>query len=344
MTVEVRLSFLALVAIGALMGAMLGSMLFRTLRSDRSDLQPYTSNFLAGGKNAVESGALSVNYISQPTIFDDGVRFSYWTGGLSTGKQPLTPPTLVTAVARQGLVGVELKANADAPNQAALADAVARQIDVVTRLFWPDEEIPVAVELHQVPENSRYEFARKITWRDGQPFHLTLFIGETAAAEAQAGIAVHELYHVLATRWRLGTKSQRGIASPWLGSLYEEMAATLLADCGSLHVTGRLVLPEGNMTLTLRGKDGGGPTYKGSLDAKGLAHVLDPESGFKFPAGFMTDLLHRTALLALVPEGEAIVAGSGSAQQLMALCHDATRDPWFLDGWFRGLADPPPSR
>jgi hypothetical protein len=177
---------------------------------------------------------------------------------------------------------------------------------------------------------------------------LTLFIAETAEAQAQAGIVVHELYHVLATRWRLGSKSKRGIASPWLGSLYEEMTATLLADCGRLQVTGRLALPEGKLTLTLKGKDGGGTTYKGSLDAKGLAYILDPESGFKFPAkfpaGFVTDLLRRTALLAFVPEGEVIVAGSDSAQQLLALCHDAIRDPWVLEGWFRGLADREPSR
>ncbi len=44
-----------------------------------------------------------------------------------------------------------------------------------------------------MPPGSRYEFARKTTWRDGRPFHLTLFLPETMVAKQQAEIAVHEL-------------------------------------------------------------------------------------------------------------------------------------------------------
>jgi hypothetical protein len=322
---------------------VLWNLLFEAWQSDRSALQPYESGVL--GRTPADSGApVTVNYVSQPVMSRDGPGFTYWTGGLSRGKRPLSPPTRVAAVARQGLTRVELKADARASNHPAVAEAVARQIDVATRLFWPTEQMPVAVELHLVPEDSRYEFARKITWREGRPFHLTMFIAQTVAAQRQADTALHELYHVLAARWRLGAKSQRGIASPWLGSLYEEVAASLLADCGRLQVADRVALPENKMTVTLNGANGAADVYRGSLDAEGLTFMLAPERNFTFPPGLVTDLLHRTALLAFVTEGDAIVAGSDPARHLMALCREATRDPWYLEDWFRGLADRRPSR
>ena len=41
--------------------------------------------------------------------------------------------------------------------------------------------------------------------------------------------------------------------------------------------------------------------------------------------------------ISLKPEGDVFVAGSDSAQQLLALCHAAVSDPWYLEGRFREL-------
>ena len=37
------------------------------------------------------------------------------------------------------------------------------------------------------------------------------------------------------------------------------------------------------------------------------------------------------------PEGDVFVAGSDSAQQLLALCHAAVSGPWYFEGRFREL-------
>ena len=44
------------------------------------------------------------------------------------------------------------------------------------------------------------------------------------------------------------------------------------------------------------------------------------------------------------PEGDVFVAGSDSAQQLLALCHEAVSGPWYFEGRFRELIarDPAP--
>lgn len=310
----------------------------------RSALQPHDSGFAE--KTQMVTGPISINYISNVTLSRSGSRFTYWTGAMARGKRPITPPTTVVATAEQGLVRVEVKAEAQAPGHSGLADAVARQINAATRQFWPGEQVPVAVELHQVPPDSRFEFARHISWREGKPFHLTLFIHESLPASDQAGTAVHELYHVLASRWRLGAKSGRSAASPWLGTLYEEVAATLLADCSQLQLTGRLPLPEPEGNYTLEWGEDDKSIYSTSLDTRGMAWLLDPERAaeFKFTAGFFNNLLRGSALIALEPEDGVFMAGSDSARELIALCHAAVADPWYLEGWFAKLiaADPAP--
>ena len=41
--------------------------------------------------------------------------------------------------------------------------------------------------------------------------------------------------------------------------------------------------------------------------------------------------------ISLKPEGDVFVAGSDSTQQLLARCHAAVSDPWYLEGRFREL-------
>jgi hypothetical protein len=328
------------------LGAGVGICIYAALEpSYRSELRPYKSGFEE--KMDVVSGAtsISVNYISRPSASRSRSRFTYWTGAMALGEHAVSPPVTVVEFAQRGRVRVEVKSDARAPEQAGIADAVARRIDTATGMFWPEEKIPVEVELHEVPPDSRFEFARKIAWRIGRPFHLTLFITETQDAQDQAGIAVHELYHVLTTRWRLGSKSERGIQSPWLGSLFEEITASLVADCSRLRLTGRLALPE------LRGDfvmdwGNGKTTYTSSLDARGLNYLLDHANAakFKFTPGLLNDLMRSTAQASLQPEDNVFLEGSDSAEKLLALCHEAIADPWYLEGWFQQMIarDPAP--
>jgi len=39
--------------------------------------------------------------------------------------------------------------------------------------------------------------------------------------------------------------------------------------------------------------------------------------------------------VSLKPEGDVFVAGRDSAQQLLARCHAAVSEPWYLEGRFR---------
>jgi hypothetical protein len=41
--------------------------------------------------------------------------------------------------------------------------------------------------------------------------------------------------------------------------------------------------------------------------------------------------------ISLKPEGDFFIAGSDSAQQVLALCHATVSDSWYLEGWFREL-------
>src|SRR5207244_4042156 len=57
-----------------------------------------------------------------------------------------------------------------------------------------------------------------------------------------------------------------------------------------------------------------------------------PLSGFLSPK--LRKQRHRptNSQISLKPEGDVFVAGSDMAQLLLALCHAAVSDPWFLEG------------
>jgi hypothetical protein len=61
-----------------------------------------------------------------------------------------------------------------------------------------------------------------------------------------------------------------------------------------------------------------------------------PLSGFLPKLG---EQRHRptNSQILLKPEGDVFVAGSDSAQHLLALCHAVVSDPWCLAGRFQGL-------
>jgi hypothetical protein len=60
-----------------------------------------------------------------------------------------------------------------------------------------------------------------------------------------------------------------------------------------------------------------------------------PLSGFLSPE--LRKQRHRptNSQISLKPEGDVFLAGSDSAQQLLALYHAVVSDPGYLKGWFR---------
>jgi hypothetical protein len=57
----------------------------------------------------------------------------------------------------------------------------------------------------------------------------------------------------------------------------------------------------------------------------------------RFPVARIEETTHRptNSQISLKPEGDVFLAGSDSAQQLLALYHAVVSDPGYLKGWFR---------
>ncbi len=245
-------------------------------------------------------------------------------------------PEKVTALVSLEHVTVEIKAHAQEAGHQQLAETVATAIDTAIKSFWPDESIYVDVELHQVPPSS-FDMARQIQWREGRPHYLTLFIDSKADPARQAYIAVHELYHVLAIRWRLGGKAIRVSGSRWLAALHEEVTASLLADCSELLRTRRLPLAPPKVVLTIVNRDGKSFGLQGKLSAAQRASAIEVAAGSNPPSP-LADLFHYTALRILQPEKNEIPLDGRSGEDLLELCEMAVKDPRTLEHWFRQQA------
>ena len=128
--------------------------------------------------------------------------FSYYTGGRSGDRGPLTaPPTHVLAEASHGSVAVRFLGFAGYERAQAGDEALelARIVSATTTSVFPVAAIPVEIDVHFMPEDARFSHARRVDWREGRPFVLALFSRDRLNRET----AAHELHHVLAHRWPL---------------------------------------------------------------------------------------------------------------------------------------------
>lgn len=259
--------------------------------------------------------------------------FWYWTGAVVRGGTSPSVPDMVTALVSLEHSTVEIKAHTGDAGHQQLAETVASAIDTIIKRFWPDESISVDVELHQV-RPGHFGMARRIHWREGRPHYLTLFIDSTAEPGRQASIAVHELYHVLAIRWRLGGKAVHVEGSRWLATLHEEVTASLLADCSQLLRTQRLALAPPKVVVRVVHDDGEATAVNARLSAAQRADAINALSG-KVPPSPLADQFHYTALRLLQPDGDEILIDDPSGAQLLELCGMAVQDPSTLEAWFR---------
>ena len=82
-------------------------------------------------------------------------------------------------------------------------------------------------------DDAPFSLAKRVDWREGDPYEIAVFYREREKS-FNTGTALHELYHALAIRWSLGTKSPASGSRLVAALAYEEIAGDLLAMCGRL--------------------------------------------------------------------------------------------------------------
>jgi hypothetical protein len=265
-----------------------------------------------------------LNAIERLEEFDgERGRFSYHTGGRARDQGPLTaPPTHVFAEASHGPVAVRFLGFDGYERARASAEALelARIVSAATTGFFPAAAIPVEIDVHFMPEDARFSFAKRVDWHEGRPFVLALFSRD----RLDRGTAAHELHHVLAHRW------------PLPGTLaHEEAAAELYAACGQLLANE--TLPRGDPSkdrVTL-----GDRTFDGALAGDELAAVLEVVRSGPRPevSRAFGPLLAATAFEHIFGGATAIALDSPQAETLLALCKETAPNPLALEAWLENV-------
>ena len=262
-------------------------------------------------------------------------RFSYYTGARSGDAGPLTAaPTYVLAAAAHGSVSVRLLAFDGYEHARADEEALelARIVSAATTNVFPAAAIPVEIDLHFMPEGARFSLAKRVDWREGRPYALALFAREQ---KLNRSTPAHELYHVLTTRWSLRSAPE-ATHRPGAASSYAEAAADLYAACGQLLANETLPRPEPSNDRVTITDPGGDQVFHGALVGDELVVALslmhDGANG-KGVVGF-GPLLAATVFEQVFGEATAIMLDSLAGTTLLALCKDASANPFALEAWF----------
>jgi len=219
------------------------------------------------------------------------------------------------------------------PHAASVAAAIHR----LTTEIWPAETVPVIVDIHVMPDDAVFSLARRVEWRDGDAFRLAVFRPVSPTAQ---DASVHELYHLLAARWSIGRRDARAAARPNVASAYEEIAASLYADCGALLADGRLIRPTPRISAALDGR-----RIEHPMSTDDLGYVLDMLDDLDaipratHPGTQFGLLLAPVPVLDIIGSEDAISADSSQGRALLSLCRDVSADPWRLAPWFARLRE-----
>jgi hypothetical protein len=309
--------YLLIVAVGiagVAVGLLMGAGRDRALHYYRWDAEIELSS-----SNAV------ANRIRIVSPFDAGEgRFSYYTGGHSPGDGGAIPaPRRTIAEAAHGAVTVRLLAFEPHTGGRATDAAmdIARIVSFATTEVWPRQPTPVEVDMHVMPDDAPFSQARRVDWRQGDPYVIAVFARNRVFAET----AAHELYHVLAGRWARGQSDPTSAARPNATRAYEEVAADLFAQCGVLLATGYVSLDTRNTTVVIAGQ-----RFENSLDGEELSRALDLLSRDEPGSHMLRALLVRTVLADVFGEAAEIARGSPQAERLLTWCREAAADPWVL--------------
>jgi hypothetical protein len=272
-------------------------------------------------------GGLTLNRIQVEEPFDAGLRrFSYYTGANSSGTgEPSAAPRRVIAEGAHGVVAVRLRAFDPYTRERAGDEAaeIARSVSLVTTRVWPGESTPVQVDVHFMPDDPPFSQAKRVDWREGDAYAIAVLHRE---GWFSSSTAVHELYHALAGRWSLGTIDPNNRARPNAAHAYEELAATLFAECGRLLATGSLSRDTRSSWILIDGQ-----RFEGALDGEELAGALDLLSRDAPNSHWLRELLARTVLDEVFGAEEAIVLESPQGERLLARCRESASNPMLLE-------------
>jgi hypothetical protein len=276
---------------------------------------------------ALEDANLVLNAIRIAEPFDDVARrFSYYTGGESGGTGvPTAAPQRIVAESTQGAVSVRLRAVEPSDGELAAAEAaeIARSVSLVTTRIWPGEEIPVSVDVHFMPDGAPFSQAKRVDWREGDAYAIALF---ARGRSFPASTAAHELYHVLAGRWSLGNNQAAGSEGPNAAQAYEEVAATLFAECGRLLALESLPRDTRNVVVNIDGR-----RFEDALDSVELAGAIELLRQDARNSHLLRGLLARTVLEEVFGDEDTILLASPQGEMLLARCREAAANPRLFE-------------
>ena len=280
-----------------------------------------------GNEYQLASSAAVVNAVRVAAPFDEGTRrFSYYTGALSPGTgESSAAPQRVIAEAVRGEVAVRLRAFEPYSREGAGAEAevIAKSVSLVTTQVWPGEPTPVQVDVHFMPDDAPFSQAMRVDWRDGDAFAIAVFARARGFAPSTA---VHELYHALAARWSLGRNSPAGGRKPNAAHAYEEVAATLFAECGRLLATESLPRAVRNDRVDIAGQ-----LFEGPLDGEELGDAIELLVRDASGSQLLRNLLAGTILDDAFGAEETIALASPQGEKLLARCREVAANPLFLE-------------
>lgn len=273
--------------------------------------------------------------------------FEYLTGGragiadpdaLASARLARVPDRLL-ANHQEEKVLVRFWSNDHTAEQAEeLALRTARTMHLATTQVWPQEPIPVQVDVYSMPEGAAYSFAKRVRWKRGRPLELAIFLTGAANAENRTQVAAHELYHLLAAFRRIGRwKTDETVyLNTQIG--FEEVAATSFASCGALLTDGHLSRPVRDLRVVIDGVP-----YKPPLSTNEVKQVLaalrlaDARSltGLGSTIGALIDSTPFFHLLG--PAQNRIELGSPQGEKFLEMCQEFLSDPVKIEHWLEKL-------
>jgi hypothetical protein len=277
----------------------------------------------------IQIGSGILNRIHVVAAFDeDRRRFAYYTGGNGSGSGERSPaPERIIAEAVHGDVTVRMRAFDSFSRERASDEAaeVARVVSLATTRIWPARPTAVEVDVHFMPDGAPFSLAKRIDWREGDSYEIAVFTREGKSVDT--GTALHELYHALAIRWSLGTKSPASGSRLVAALAYEEIAGDLLAMCGRLLANESLQRETQSVSFLFADR-----RLEVPLNGNDLATVLrlmSSEVPLASAQGFRA-ILVPTITADVFGEQQTIALESPQAQRLLARCRELAANPMLL--------------
>jgi len=315
-----RWAYLSLAAV-----ALVGLTVVGILNSRRHDRALGEHDW---GEAIQPSGSAIVNRIDVAVPFDAGRRrMAYYTGGNSSGSgERSAAPKRIIAEAVQGDVTVRMRAFDSYSRERASDEAaeVARIISLATTRVWPARPTAVEVDVHFMPDGAPFSLAKRVDWREGEPYEIAVFARDK---NFDAGTAVHELYHALAIRWSRGTQDPGNRSRLNAALTYEEMAGDLFALCGRLLANESLTRETWHVPVVLDNRALEGPLNGDDLAA--VLRLMSSDVPLSFAQAFRA-LLDPTITADVFGEQETIALESPQAERLLARCREFVPNPMLL--------------